>query len=160
MSTVDATQKPESTGVREIPRGLSSLACHAAIELDNLLLGENLSMDSVKSLATRLTTQVSDVTDFTSPKSLHDPKTIVALNRALRDSNLEGGSSELAGLVQQTGQVAERLRKISEDPEAAKKDRENVEQMRDFCLLFSKRTAAARTPRSQRDQRRRRREDK
>ena len=60
MSISETTQEAEGTRTSERRLSLSSLACHAAIELDNLILGRGTDLSSVWKLAERLSTEVSD----------------------------------------------------------------------------------------------------
>ena len=57
-------------GSERLGHDLPSVACQAAIELDNLILGRGTSLPSVAELSNRLTEEVPNVQDLNSPLSL------------------------------------------------------------------------------------------
>ena len=95
----------------EWPRDLAWVACQAATELDNLLLGRSASIDAVRGLTRALS---SSAVTTTTPASLVDPTTTVVLTRALRESepNLHGRTLE--DLVKATVHLVEQLRQVAE----------------------------------------------
>jgi hypothetical protein len=124
---------------------LASLACDAAIELDNLILDRTIDLVAARKLADRLTRELPEGVDLSSARSLVDPATIVVMSRAIRESMWAGQPDEMQDLTRMTKQIAERLVTISGDPTAGKADLHRLEQLRAFCLLLSKWAAAVRS---------------
>lgn len=125
---------------------LATLACNAAIELDNLLIGQSQSptLPAVRKLAHRLARELPALPDATSGKYLVDPSTVVVMNRVIRESSWLGRPGQVEELVQTAEKVAQQLLAVTGNPDGARSDRGNLEQLRAFCLTLSKRAAAAR----------------
>lgn len=122
---------------------LASLACNAAIELDNLLIGQRPPLLAVRKLAYRLTKDLPIAPDAASGKFLVDPSTVVVMNRVIRESSWLGRPSQVQELTQAAGKVAKQLLAVSSDPNALA-DTGSLEQLRTFCLTLSRRAAASR----------------
>ncbi len=123
---------------------LPSVACQAAMELDNLILGRNSSLRGVAELSNRLTEEVPDVPDLNSPLSLVDPSTVVALHGTLQEACITGPSDNITDLTRRAGEIVQRLKTVSADPQAARSaDLEGLRKLKDFCLILSRRAAAA-----------------
>jgi hypothetical protein len=123
---------------------LPSVACQAAIELDNLILGRTTDLPSVTELSNRLTEEVPDVPDLNSPLSLVDPSTVVALHGTLQEAPIIAPSDDIGDLTRRAGEIVRRLRAVSADPQAARaKDPEGLRKLKEFCLILSRRSAAA-----------------
>ena len=57
--TISTSQSEHGMGATAWPRGLAWVACQAATELDNLLLGKAVSIDAVKGLCSALSASVA-----------------------------------------------------------------------------------------------------
>jgi len=123
---------------------LASLACNAAIELDNLLIGQAPTLDSVRKLAHRLTRELPTVVEASGEKHLIDPSTIVVMSRVIRDSTWLRRPSHIQDLTQTAGNIAQQLLSVSDSRDTTQTDTSSLEQLRTFCLTLSKRAAAAR----------------
>ena len=123
---------------------LPSVACQAAIELDNLILGRGTSLLGVVELSNRLTEEVPNVPDLNSPLSLVDPSTVVALYGTLQEACIIGSSGDIADLTRRTEEIVLRLKTVNDDPQAARSaDLGGVRKLKEFCLILSRRAAAA-----------------
>lgn len=122
---------------------LASLACDAAIELDNLTRDPSQPATAVRLLAERLTQELPDATDLTCPKYLVAPSTVTVMSRAISESSLAEKPTDLRGLTKAAGLIAGLLMRVSDD-NAARAEKKTLESLRSFCLLLSKVAAAAR----------------
>jgi hypothetical protein len=137
---------PDLGGINSARLGhdLASVACQAAIELDNLILGRVNTLPSVAELSNRLTAEVPNVPDLNSPLSLIDPATVVALHGTLQEACITAPSDDIADLTQRAGEIVRRLKAVSADPQGAKSaDLEELRKLKEFCLILSRRSAAA-----------------
>ncbi len=138
---------PSAPGYDELlGEDLASLACNAAIELDNLILGRSPALDAVRKLSYRLTEELPNATDLASPKYLVDPSTVVVLSRVIRESSWAAQPSEVQELTRTAGEIAQRLLAVSDDPATESGDATGLQRLRSFCLVLSKRVASARGP--------------
>ena len=115
----------EPLGFPFFEEDLTSLACQAAVELDNLILHRPTQLHAVHKLATTIRDVVS-VPEPSQPSSLLDPTTAVALHKAI------GGLKTLEQLLEHVRDVTTRLGKAS--PTGGAQD---WKQLRDFCLALS-----------------------
>jgi hypothetical protein len=122
---------------------LASLACEAAIELDNLTRDSSQPATAVRLLAERLTQELPDAMDLTCPKYLVAPSTVTVMSRAICESSLAEKPTDVRGLTKAAGLIAGLLVQVSDD-KAARADTKRLELLRSFCLLLSKVAAAAR----------------
>src|SRR5262245_44387035 len=123
---------------------LPSVACQAALELDNLILGRTSTIPTVAELSARLSEEVPEVPDLNSPLSLVDPSTVVALHGTIQETRLAVPSDDIVVLTRQAVEIARRLKAASDDPEGARtRDLEELRKLKEFCLILSKRSAAA-----------------
>src|SRR6266542_1183899 len=114
---------------------LPSIACQAALELDNLLLGRANALPSVRELSARLTEEVPALPDLASPLSLIDPSTVVVLHGTFQESQITTPSDNIEDLTRQAGEIVRRLKAASDDPPAARaSDKEGLRQLKQFCL--------------------------
>ncbi len=128
----------ETASLLDLESDLASLACQAAIELDNLLLGGNGGREAVRRLADALSHIVASGGEAASPASLLKPATAVVLNRAFGERHVAGLSS-IDDLVKSAGDIAGQLRAVAANPEdpllAAP---EQIRNMRATCLAVSR----------------------
>jgi hypothetical protein len=84
------------------------------------------------------------VPDLNSPLSLVDPSTVVAMHGTLRESRISDPSDDIGELTRQAGEIVRRLKAASDDPQAARSsDLEGLRKLKEFCLILSRRSAAA-----------------
>jgi hypothetical protein len=143
---VDTTVLPPDKSGQEDMLGddLATLACNAAIELDDLLQGRSKSLIAVRDLSARLSEEVPDLTDFGSSRSLVDPSTVVALHLAIQDSQITGPTDEISELTRQAGVIVRRLNAVTTDPQGVlDANAESLRQLKTFCLSLSKQSSAA-----------------
>src|SRR5438132_6137233 len=88
---------------------LETVACEAAIELDNLIRGRSQSAASIKKLAERLTKELPEASDLSSIKHLVDPSTVIVMSGAIRELPGAGQPNVVQELTRATGKVAQRL---------------------------------------------------
>lgn len=126
---------------------LSSLACDAAIELDNLIRGKSQDLGTVK----KLIVEIEDLGKGLSNSARHgglaqlSPTTAVALNSAIDDSELSSAQSDISGLSKETDRIIERLKNLVSNPQKAKAE-EPVEKLRSFCIALSRHALASKPP--------------
>jgi hypothetical protein len=136
----------DSGGISHAKLGhdLPSIACQAAIELDNLILDRGRSLPAVAELSNRLAEEVPNVPDLNSPLSLVDPSTVVALHGTFQEAPTTGPSDDIADLIQRASEIVKRLMMASNNPQAARfADLEELRKLKEFCLILSRRAAAA-----------------
>jgi hypothetical protein len=98
----------------------------------------------VAELSARLSREVPEVPDLNSPLSLVDPSTVVALHGTIQESRLEVPSDDIVVLTRQAGEIVRRLKAVSDDPAATRaSDLGELRKLKEFCLIFSRRSAAA-----------------
>jgi len=121
-----------------------SLACQAAIELDNILLDRPCGTDSVCRLARIISRSIPDEQDPSSANWLLDPTAVVVVNRAIGDSTRRQPFSTVKELVREAGELVQRFHKLIDDSEGfKKKNSDDLKKMRAFCLALSRRASAA-----------------
>jgi hypothetical protein len=136
---------PPGGGHKEfLGEGLATVACEAAIELDNLVRGRSESTGSIRKLADRLTKELPEASDLSSIKHLIDPSTVIVMSGAIRELLCPGPMRGVQDLTRAAGKVAQRLLLISGNPAGSRGDLTSLEELRDFCLALSRRAAAAR----------------
>jgi hypothetical protein len=131
-------------GHANLGEDLETVACEAAIELDNLIRGRPHGVASIKKLANRLANELPEASDLSSIKHLVDPSTVIVMSDAIRELPSAEQPSAVQELTRAAGKVAHRLLAVSSDPEGSRGDLPSLEQLRGFCLGLSKRAAAAR----------------
>ena len=127
----------------DLGHDLPSVACQAAIELDNLILGRTNELPSVRELSARISKEVPQMSDLNSPLFV-DLSTVVALHGTLKESRITPPSDEIGELTRQAKEIVSRLNTISDDPPAARSsDLEELKKLKEFCLILSRRSATA-----------------
>lgn len=110
--------------------GLSYLATQAAIQLDNLLLGEMPRLDAVVDLANRLQQSTEIVAGEEERRSLMNPATVSLISNAIRAT----GATQIrtiSDLTREAWQIASELQGI--DPNNA----DVISRMRSFCMYLA-----------------------
>lgn len=121
---------------------LPSLASRAAIELDNMILGNADDLAVVRRLARLLAESLEAVPDPASPESLVDPATVLVMNSAILDAHVADRPLQtLRDLVSESMRIRETLESISGlTPKA------DLERMRSFCVALSNRASECLKP--------------
>ncbi len=123
----------------DLENDLPSLACQAAIELDNLILGYSTDLEAVRRLISYISGSFTTVSDLSTGVSALDATTAVLIRRALHDSELARAVPNLEELVIQAKDVTSRLQRLVDEPRALKEyARAELGPMRSFCLTLSK----------------------
>ena len=127
---------------------LASLACDAAIELDNLILGRSEALDAVHRLATTISEVLSSTAQTSAQIAWLDPTTVVVMKRAIDDSIApKTPVTTVPELVQEANKIKKRLIGLEGNTSSLKlQDMKDIEQMRAFCLALSKRASAQGQP--------------
>ena len=149
MSTIT---DPEQNAISEtLERDLPSLACRAAVELDNLGLGRSSGLESVRKLSLSLKKSLPEVADFASPSSLFDPTMAIVVNGAISDTKQAEPIRQMAELLGETKNITDRLENLLQDPdEFCRTSLDQVKELRSFCLALSKRAFGFKRPRQSR----------
>ena len=155
MKTDSATQL---TGVARVQSGLgealeedlSTLACYAAGEIDELRLGCNSELRYVSLLAGRISDLFENVeapTGFEPPPTrnfLLDPSVVVVMQRAIGDSPFTTSTiKNVDDLVHKTSQIRESLTRLSElRTNEVNRTTPEFDKLRDFCLALCRQASA------------------
>jgi hypothetical protein len=129
------------SAVADLENDLPSVANHAAIELDNMLLERPGGLDSVRTLASRISDAVGNVQEPASASSLLDVGTAVVLNRAMGDSTGPTNRT-LQDLVEKTKELARKLLTLKRDEITAPEHKAELELLRLFCVSLSQHAMA------------------
>ncbi len=131
-------------GAWRLESDLASLACHAAIELDNFILERSTTFESVRRLASEIAESVPPNFDSFSPSSLLDPTAVLVLNRAISDAVPENAPTRVDELVRKAAQITQRLSALIDNPADFRATKlPELAQMRSLCLALSKHASAA-----------------
>lgn len=120
---------------------LSSLASHAAVELDEVILGRAKALPAVQELAGVLS-QLLASGDPGHPTAGADPRTLVTVARAINDSGF-ARTSTVYELRQEAEGISRMLLSLTGAAEAQPTP-EALAKMREFCLKLSKLALASR----------------
>ena len=121
---------------------LATVACDAAIELDNLIIGKSTNLKAVN----RLIEEIKNVGELSQteaergfPLANLSPATAVDLNNAIAVSEISDLKANLFDLSKETKRIVENLRKVVKDPqEAIRQDQVGVGKLKSFCLALSR----------------------
>lgn len=115
---------------------LGTIACYAAIELDELLRACNASLAAIPRLVEMLMDEVP--VDIGEPNSttLVDYCTIVKIDNAIRQAGIQP-PRDVSELSKQTGQITQRLHNLVENPDD-RFERDELEELRSFCIALSR----------------------
>lgn len=130
----------EKTELWELEGDLSSVACHAAIELDNLLLGKATDLKEVQRLIRTIADVIPSVQEPSSiAPMLKNATTVVLIKRALHDSHPGTSVTKVDELVTHAKQIAESLNQLVINPKAFTEiQSDELHRMRSFCVALSK----------------------
>lgn len=110
---------------------LSNLASRAAIEIDNLILGQSKEQDSIKTLAKRLKESIHEPCRGSECKSLVNPTAVTIMGRAINKGSTTKISS-VDEIIKQAQQITEALNKST-----SSSDKQQLEAIRTFCVALS-----------------------
>lgn len=143
--TGDSGVPARGTAFWELQGDLATVSCYAATELDNLLLGRPRGLDAVRRLIEIISESIVSVAEPTSPRSLMNPATAVAMNHALLDSDLTRKESlnTVDQLIEASGRVTSMLSQAIENAQEVQEgQRQHLEKLRSLCLALSNRALA------------------
>lgn len=137
--TAAATRKK----LRVLDFDLPLLSSRAAIELDNLLLDQGDSVAAVSRLADRLE-ESFDAQHGDGPARLLtlDTSTFSVFSDALNEAEWNGGAKTVEDVIDEAWDVAQALRRVSEEGSAVGTDL--LARARDFCIVLSRLTSSYR----------------
>ena len=123
------------TNDSEVPTtDLASMACRAAIELDNTILGRGQHFETVTRLADQMSYLVSRIKP-TSSTSFTDPTAVVLMKRAVEDFAIgKVHPSTVDELAEIASTIQQSLRELLREQQPNK---EHLQKMRSFCLALS-----------------------
>ncbi len=131
--------------LRRMEADLSTLACHAAIELGRPTRAETDGFRAVRGLVKRLTEQLEmpdwseEGTDEQLRKSLFDPTTVVVMSDVI-SSLSQTEPKKLRELLKGTERYTDELRKLIDDPVSYEKQNPStLIKLREFCLKVAER---------------------
>ncbi len=130
----------------EFGEDLPSLACDAAIELDNLILKRSKKLESVNRLITTISEaglvrnhDEEGVIGFRYIDVI-DPLMALVLNGAIGDSKFSISKETVQELLGEAKKLTMKLKNIVSDPEKASGEEiEETKRLKSFCLALSKR---------------------
>ncbi len=141
MSTVEETQDLIAW---QLESDLASLACQAAIELDNLVLGRATTFPSVGRLVAAIAESVPEDDDPGSPSSSLDATAALALNRAISEVIPGSAPTHVTDLVRRVAGITQQLSELVSNPGHSRVNRASeLKQMRSLCLALSKHASAS-----------------
>ena len=149
MTTV-MEKAPDMSILLEFGNDLTSLATHAATELDFAIHDESIGFGACKRLANYLCqmTGGDQSRGHAGAERLFDPSTVVVIDRAIAGCGLWKSEETTNALLSQTKGLADRLRAIAEGGEGSsyKGDCPSLPQMWSFCLSLSKHASGFNPP--------------
>jgi len=121
---------------------LASLACNAAIELDNILNGQSIELLYVNKLLSLMDSIIEIGPN--SQMSLSDPTALVVVNRAINDSKLLNEPRTTIGDFFNHSDKIKRLFEevLSDADKVLREKKEIIESLSNFCLAISKQASA------------------
>jgi len=150
MSTVEAEANRSSLS-EAIRRDLSSLACRAAIEIDNLILERSSDLQALPLLAKTLRDDLIDIPEPTSPSSLLNPTTAIVVNGAISEASRKAPLRLLDEVVGEAKSITAQFDSVLQDPQGFRSQSlDDLENMRSFCLALSRRAFGFQRPRHSR----------
>lgn len=110
---------------------LSSLASRAAIEIDNLILGQSKEQNSIKKLAKKLKESIHDSYSGAECRFLTNPTAVTIMGRAIN----KGAPNKISS-VDEIIKQAQLITDILNKPMSSS-DRPQLEEIRSFCIALS-----------------------
>lgn len=119
---------------------LPSLASQAAVEIDLILNGASIGIDSVKKLADRLMSTIVDTGSVPAHKSFAaNTATVAVLGQAWNQSGSQQTITDVEELGSKTAEIAEKLATVTSEHQDT-----GLLWMRAYCLALAKCAAAYR----------------
>lgn len=116
---------------------LASLACSAALELDNLSRGRGEpTLEAVPRLATAISNLANEIHRGSS-EPLHNPATLVVMNKAIADSHFSPPMKRVDDLYREAGKISDLLSSLASARPPVEADRSNLTKLRAFCVALS-----------------------
>jgi len=143
MSTAQLDEQRKREILDAFESDLRSIACRAAIELDNLILRRGNGLHGLGRLVSTIEESFTSIEKPASPDSLLNPTTAVVMNSAIRDSFAAEPLKSIQELVERAKGIVGQLRRVLDAPDAFRTERpDELTRMRTFCLALSKRASA------------------
>lgn len=120
---------------------LATVSCYAATDLENLIVANSSRLTAVTKLTEILRTSMPSLAESVAPRSLVDPVTVVAVNRALSDTSphLQDSINNLQSLVKEAQNIREQLEQVLASPLDFRRGRlDELKKMQSFCLALSR----------------------
>ena len=137
LGTFPEKRKFAQTSFSGFESTLPSLACRAAIELDNLLLGRLSVVKAIPLLAANLRELEGG-----SP-SLLDPRAALIINRAISNVHmLDHPVATADQLITHAYEIRKRLENITKESIMDENNVEEIKKLRSFCVELSKSAVA------------------
>jgi hypothetical protein len=118
------------------PPDLPTLACEAAIEIDDLVRGRGSDLTAVRLLAATIADSVR-LEELTSPASLLYPATAIMLRRAIGSVPGAGEPRKLDELLNTAGEYVKSLRKLGAEGMTTSPPSEELATLRALCVALS-----------------------
>ena len=117
---------------------LPSLACSAATEIDNLVLGRETDLAATRQIVSLIDKDFAmESVSSSSVSLLLDPVTTVIMTQAMVDTSpLSAQLSTIEQVAKEGQKFKQRLQNVLDDP--AKQSTEELREMCSFCLALSK----------------------
>ncbi len=115
---------------------LSSVAYHAAIELDNLRLGRENDLSAVKNLLKLIKSKTNINQETTDSTSKLSPSATTIMSRAITNSGISRPIT-IDDLIQDTRRIEKTFDQIIKNEHLDI----DVDKMRDFCIALSRSSA-------------------
>lgn len=143
LNSVPSHGRPALPGI-----ALSSLACSAAIEIDNLIAGQEADMDAIRAFAEAVNVSDKGGKAVDSGYLSYDPAAVVIVKQAIDDSLAPSTPVvTIDQLADETHKIRESLIRVASDPEALRSQgAEELSKIRGFCLSLSRSAAAQSWP--------------
>ena len=119
-----SSQLSTETKNYDLPR----LACNAAFELDNLLIGEFSDLGEIECLAKLLIRNEKG-------SLLLDPTTVMVMSMAIDDTEPSLNLTRVSGVVHETEKMGRVLHKVATNPKGVPST--DIEKLRNYCLALS-----------------------
>jgi hypothetical protein len=129
------SQPANNSDSLEVPAtDLAHLACRAAIELDNAILGRGQHLETVTQLAHQMSYLVERIKPA-SHSSFTDPTAVVLMKRAVEDFAVGvAHPSTVDELAEIATEIQKNLRELLKEQQPNK---DHLQRMRSFCLALS-----------------------
>jgi hypothetical protein len=120
---------------------LSLIACQAAAELDNLMLGKGSELTAVQRLALLISEALQNPQGSTTASTSARPATLVVMHRAIDDSKLATGQrlKTVKELVDKAAEISLMLKTVSESSQDKVQEiAQDLDKLKAFCLALSR----------------------